>query len=291
MNDLSVLESPSSSARCWRINYETNEATDATPAAILREPCNRYAMAHEVDINEAMEAPSTEDENSLLLVWLPRSAANVSGAVSRVHAVDAGMRVRNVEAWVRDGQKSEWPFVRASIRTILVLWSGRRAVIYAALDEFEPAVDAVVRFTMAAWQTLKLERQVTAAWTDVEMHVALTHSLSSSGLRMQSQVNDMTELVTRMKVVHLRLLEAVHQLDPALTLQSKLLFSELALQAELPGRLERLEDPLQFLMDHYELSNTRLIEDRFNRRIIWLEAGIVVIIAADFFALTLELFR
>jgi hypothetical protein len=279
MNDLSVLENPLLNARCWRITYETAEVADVTPAAILREPCTRYAMAHEVDIDDAMDAPAAEDENSFLLVWLPRSEAPVPGTVSRV------------EAWVQEGRHPETPFVRASIRTILVLWSGSRAVVYATLDEFEATVDAVVRFTMAARQTFNLERQVMSAWTAVEAHVALTHALAMPGMKMQSQVNVMTERATRMKVMHLRLLTALQQLDPTLCNPSKLLFSELALQAQLPEKLDWLEEPIQFLLDHYELSNTRLIEGRFNRRIIWLEVGIIAIIAADFIALSLELVK
>jgi hypothetical protein len=280
MNDLSVLESPLSNAKCWRISYETTAANDAAPpVAILREPCNRYAIAHEVEISDALAGSTPEDDESLLLVWLPRTASSAPGIANRV------------ETWVHDGQREKQPVVRASIRTVLVLWTDSRAVVYATLDEFEAAVDAVVRFTMAARQIEALERQLAGSWSEVEAHVALTHALSSRGLRMQSEVNDMTEQATRMKVVYLRLLNALQQSGAPLSMPSKLLFSELALQAQLPDRLDLLDEPIQFLLDHYELSNTRLIEGRFNRSIFWLELGIIVIIGADFAALMFEVAR
>jgi hypothetical protein len=283
MNDLSVLESPLANAKCWRIAYHTKATEESPPVAILQEPCNRYVIADEVDVSDALadSAPEDDAENdeSLLLIWLPRAASSPPGIANRV------------ETWVQDGAKSEQPLVRASIRTVLVLWTERRAVIYSTQDELDAAINSVVRFTVAARRIESLERQLATAWTDVENHVALTHASSSRGLRMQSEVNDMTERATRMKVVYLRLENALQQSDAALRMPAKLLFSELALQARLPERLDLLDEPIQFLLDHYELSNTRLIEGRFNRSIFWLEVGIVVIIAADLVALIFELIK
>lgn len=283
MNDLSVLESPLANAKCWRIAYRSKATDESPPVAILQEPCNCYVIADEIDISDALAGSAPEDDaendESLLLIWLPRAASSPPDIA------------RRIETWVQDGAKSEQPLVRASIRTVLVLWTDRRAVIYSTQDELDAAVNSVVRFTMAARQIESLERQLAAAWTDVESHVALTHAASSRGLRMQTQVNDMTERATRMKVVYLRLENALKQSEAAHPMPSKLLFSELALQARLPERLDLLDQPVQFLLDHYELSNTRLIEGRFNRNIVWLEVGIVAIIAADFVALIFELLK
>ena len=215
----------------------------------------------------------------MLLIWLPRAASGAPRLLYRI------------EAWVQDGAKSKQPLVRASIRTVLVLWTERRAVIYSSLEELETAVNSVVRFTMAARQIDSLERQLAAAWGDVEDHVALTHAASHRSLRMQSDVNDMTEQATRMKVMYLR----GRKRAPA---SRHVAFHAVATSilrtcapGKTPDRLDMLDQPIQFLLDHYELSNTRLIEGRFNRSIFWLELGIIIIIAADFVALTLELMK
>ena len=54
-------------------------------------------------------------------------------------------------------------------------------------------------------------------------------------------------------------------MDPALNTPSKRLFAELVAAASLYDRIEMLEEPVQFTLDHYEISNTRLIETNLAR--------------------------
>ena len=75
----------------------------------------------------------------------------------------------------------------------------------------------------------------------------------------------MTEIATRMRVTWLRVSRSLEQLDPALAAPSKRLFAELVSAASLYDRVEMLEDPVQFALDHYETSNTRLIETSLTR--------------------------
>ena len=63
-----------------------------------------------------------------------------------------------------------------------------------------------------------------------------------------------------MKVAWLRISRSLEQLDPTIPAPSKRLFAELVSAASLFDRVEMLEDPVQFALDHYEISNTRLIE-------------------------------
>ncbi len=54
-------------------------------------------------------------------------------------------------------------------------------------------------------------------------------------------------------------------MDPALNTSSKRLFAELVAAASLYDRIEMLEEPVQFTLDHYEISNTRLIQTNLAR--------------------------
>jgi hypothetical protein len=181
--------------------------------------------------------------------------------------------------------------VRASIRTVSVMSSECRAIIQSAGEELHSAMDAVIRFTLAVRETMLLEQRQAAAWHDLEVDVALTHDVSSSHLRMQPRVNRMTERATRMKASYFRLRNALQQTDRTLTVPSRLLFSELAYGADLQQRVELLEPPTQFFIDHYELSNTRLIEGKFNRRLLLIECGIVLVLCAEFATLVVELLQ
>jgi hypothetical protein len=82
--------------------------------------------------------------------------------------------------------------------------------------------------------------------------------------------------------MHLRLQTALEQLDPTLSGTSKRMFADLVEAAALHDRVEMLEDPIQFALDHYELANWRLTEIGAARTGKFLEVLIVIILLADF---------
>jgi hypothetical protein len=172
--------------------------------------------------------------------------------------------------------------VQASIKTVRVVCSETRSIIYAVPEHLSEAMDAVARFTLAARQTADLEAQVAATWRDIQAHTPLTHSVKGKQLRLQPQVNAMTERATAMKTMHLRLQIALEQLDPSLSSTSKRMYADLADAASLHDRMEMIEDPIQFALEHYELATSRLTELSTANKGLVLEALIVVVLLADF---------
>jgi len=134
-------------------------------------------------------------------------------------------------------------------------------------------------------RTVALEREMTAMWPQIDAYKALTHRVRRRQLGLQSKIDALTERATTMSVDLMRLQTALEQLDPKLTSGSKRLYAELVLQAGIYERLEMLEDPIDFASEHFELANTRLIEARNALTGFYLEALIVVVLAAEFFAL------
>ena len=155
--------------------------------------------------------------------------------------------------------------MRADVRTIRMVWNESRALIYASRADLRPALDALVRFSVAQGDALALEATMKSTWASIEADAALTHAVSPGHQKRQRHVNEMTEIATRMKMAWLRLSRSLEQLDPALAVPSKRLFAELVSAAGLYDRVEMLEDPVQFALDHYEVSNTRLIETNLAR--------------------------
>ena len=105
-----------------------------------------------------------------------------------------------------------------------------------------------------------LEATMKSAWASIEADADLTHAVTRRDQKRQRHVNEMTEIATRMKMAWLRVSRSIEQLDPALADPSKRLFAELVSAASLYDRMEMLDDPVQFALDHYEISNARLIE-------------------------------
>ena len=218
-------------------------------SVVIKEPRNAHAVLTPVDVEEALASGRTDSGGSLTIVWMP---PGVNTPPSIEH---------DVEAWMRDGASSERQTpVRATIRTVRVIWHDSRALIYTSAEQLQDAIDAVVRFTVADRETTALELAIDSTWASLDANAPLTHAVTSRQQKQQQHVNELTELATRMQIVYLRVSKALEQLDPALSESSKRLYSELASAAVLWDRLDPLDEPIQFTLDQYELANTRLIE-------------------------------
>jgi hypothetical protein len=235
-------------AKAWRITFADVDR-DPPAGAVISEPRHVATTAQPIAVEAALADPGGTDDGSLLVIWLPTG-----------QAAPAALE-RDAELWI--SQCSYYrPAVRANIRTNRVVWANTRALIYATPDGFADTLDAVRRFTLIARETSALEKQMKATWPMVSKHIGLTHAVKSRQQRRQADVNRMTETATAMKMSYLRIQAAIEQHDPGISTASKRLAAELVLQAGIHDRLDILDEPIQFALDHYELANTRLTEHK-----------------------------
>jgi len=244
-------EQHSVAALAWRVGFTEGAKTEIPGAVVIKKPRNLTAILTPIDMQEAWEEGSRVTGDSLILVWAP---PGVSGSFGVERDLDAWMRGR------ADGY--ERTLVRAGIRTVRVAWDGGRAVICCAADHLQDAIDAVLRFSVAEWDTGRLERLLASTWRGVEEDAQLAHSIRRRQLRRQKRVNALTESSVHMKAQYLRIYQSLEQLDPTLPEPSQRLYAELVLAARLYDRLELLDEPIQFVLDQCEIANTRLIDTR-----------------------------
>jgi hypothetical protein len=265
-----AADKAASQAQAWKISYLAEAPAGQSPLAVISEPRAVVAVASPIEFAAAMAMPIGPREDSLLVVWVP-SAVGVP--------VDLDS---SLQTWIRRDLPPNRAPVQASIKTVRVVCTETRSIIYAVPEHLSEAMDAVARFTLAARQTADLEAQVAATWGDIRAHTPLTHAVKGRQLRLQPQVNAMTERATEMKTMHLRLQIALEQLDQNLSSTSKRMYADLADAASLHDRMEMIEDPIQFALEHYELANSRLTELSTANKGLILEALIVVVLLADF---------
>lgn len=236
--------------QAWRIDFveDSTFAPHGVETIEIAEPRNVTAVLIPMSLSLALEQTSPHD-GILTVVWMPPS-------------VDRGSTVqREAEEWMRQaGEKRKEARVRADVRTLRAVWDESRALIYASASDIRYALDAIVRFSVAQKEAHALETTMKSAWASIEADAGLTHAVTKRQQKRQRHVNEMTEIATRMKVTWLRVSRSLEQLDPAIPAPSKRLFAELVSASSLFDRVEMLEDPVQFALDHYEISNTRLIE-------------------------------
>jgi hypothetical protein len=249
LHALTQPEQQGSRAQAWLVAFQ--EQSDATHSdmIVVAEPRNVAALLSPSDIADVLSDAAATNSEALTIIWMPLEAG--------------GQGNSELESWVRaGGASSKSAPVRASVRTARAIWRDGRALVYANSELLHDALDALVRFTIAERETTRLEQAMRSAWAPICADAELTHAFMPGDQKRQQHVNNMTEAATRMKTANLRLNAALAQVDPALSEPSKRLFSELILAANLYDRLENLEEPIQFALDHYEVVNTRLIDAR-----------------------------
>ncbi len=237
--------------RAWRVEFA--EGLKALPDGVetieIAEPRNVTAVLVPLAPSDALAQADPQTAGALTVIWMPPSA-NQPATIER-----------DVDEWMRGaGAERKETSVRAEVRTLRVVWGESRAVIYANEGDLRFALDAILRFSVAQREALALEAGMRSTWASIEADTSLTHALTMHDLKRQRHVNRMTEVTTRMKMVWLRIFRSLEQLNPPLTDPSKRIFAELVAAASLYDRMETLEGPIQFALDHYEISNTRLID-------------------------------
>jgi hypothetical protein len=270
-------------ARAWRVFFDRRE--EGAEMISVREPRNVAVVLKPIEPQEALAQSAPAEDGSLDLIWMP-PGANFPPNVER-----------EAESWLDDAATSlrRYP-VRAGIRTVRVFWHDSRALLYANPEQVNDAIDAIIRFTATERELSALETAIAANWATIDADATLTHDVDRSDQRRQPHVNEMTERATRMQMSRLRVERALEQLDPRLVESSKRLFAELSLAAAQHDRLDQIDEPIQFALDHYELANTRLIEaknaskDRAHMMVGHaLEVVIVLLLLAELIATLLAL--
>lgn len=236
-------------AQAWRVFFDDGREAAQPSAIAIREPRVVSAIVTPIDVRQTLALQAPADDGSLDIVWMP-PGANEQSSIER-----------DVEAWIDNGATPlRRAPIRAGIRTIRVFWHDARVLLYANAEQLEDALDAIVRFTVVEREAAALEAAMNSIWSTIDADAPLTHAGAGRQQKRQQHVNEMTEIATRMKIIRLRVETALEQLDTRLAESSKRLYSELTLAAALHDRLEKLDEPVQFALDHYELANNRLID-------------------------------
>lgn len=263
-----VTHLPDIEAKAWRVHFRTTANGPDDRICAIHEPRTVFAKWMPADIRTP---PTTLDDDagrSLAVLWMP------PGASSDIET-----------SWLSGIPTSNGPsgrVVRAGLRTSRVVWTDTRAIVYAAPEQLDEALEAVARFTIVERDARMLEAKMAAVWHFIERDTRLTHTVRPGDHWFRKRrVNRLTDNITQMAASALRLESALEQVDPLLPSGSKRLFAELALQAELYDRLEVLSEPIDFALEHYELVNTRMIEAKWARTSLSLETAILIALLVD----------
>jgi hypothetical protein len=272
------MDMPVDQIKAWRVAFAAKDAPPAATAEasvlVLDEPHQAYAVSEPIALDDV--AGDGRPEGALDIVWLPPTAGPTADLEKRLEARSIGP----------DGRPR--PAIRASLRSVRVVWTDAGALIAAPADQLDESIDAVIRFTLAERAMARIEREMAALWSEIDFVKPLTHFVGRRQLSQQRKLDALTERSTDLNVEFLKLEKAIEQLDPHIASGSKRLYAELVLQAGIYDRLEALADPVDYADELCERANTRLTEMRHAWTGFYLETLIILILAAEVVAIVLQ---
>ena len=259
--------------RAWRVTFSEQGAAveheDGGATIVVNDLVTTTAVARPIPYDSAGDGESDRSAGAFDIIWLPPTAGSTQDLEKRLETASP------------DGR----PPIRGSLRSTRIVWTDSCALIAAAADQLDDSIDAVVRFTVAARGMLHLEREMTALWPEIDAAKTLTHSVGRRQLARRRQLDALTERATDLSLEFMTLEKMIEQLDPRISTGSKRLYAELVLQAAIHDRLETLADPVDFADEICERANGRLSEARYARVGFYMEALIVVALAAEILAI------
>ena len=157
LNKATQQEHVSLEAQAWRVDFQERPSMGDLGSVVIKEPRNVNAVLTPVDVKEALASGRTESDGSLTIVWMA-PGVNTPSSIEY-----------DVEAWMRDDANSvrQTP-VRATIRTVRVIWHDSRALIYTTAEQLRDAIDAVIRFTVAERDVTALELAINSTWASLD---------------------------------------------------------------------------------------------------------------------------
>jgi hypothetical protein len=263
-----VVHLPDIEAKAWRVRFRTRPIEAQDRVDTITEPRTVHARWTVEDLRTPPSPIHDDGGKSLAVLWMPPGAS-------------ADIEVPWL-AGIPTVSTAAGRVVRAGLRTARVVWTDTLAIVYAAPEQLDEALDAVTRFTIAERDTAALEARMSAIWPAIRRDTRLTHTIYARDQWFRkAKVSRVTETVTAMASSALRLEATLEQLDRALQAGSKRLFAELALQAELYDRLEVLGEPIDFALEHYELITSRLLEAQQANGNLKVELAILFVLLCD----------
>jgi len=199
---------------------------------------------------------------------------------------------RRAEEWIGLVPNSTTPpALELFVKYDRILWRPRKIVVVGTLDQLEEILPAIVEFAFYEDELSRLESEVHTALKNSKRDIHLTHAVAKADLQKQSHVNDMTHYVTSARIRFACLEPLLEMSSTDLTGQARRLCFEMFNQANVPDRLQVVDDQLEVVQDLYELANERLTEFRYYRNESILEFWVIAILALEVVLILVELFK
>ncbi len=272
-----VLESGQGNDSFFLITYDAGQKSqqesapgvpDRTQLAMLQEPAAVTVWSRK-ESSLANLLASPPDSDSLNVICLSPDSPSRAAALE----------------WVRQGD-----IIHVNRKPLEVFMSAGRVVLIAGdKNLFGPALTFVAKFCFFDRTLTEVETVISKSWDRLDGDLRLTHRVSDAEVIEWKSVQEMTELVSRLRIKLVRLEPIFLTLSSMVAPEMEKFAESVIEQTLVEDRLEAASDRLEVFEDTYELANDRISEFSFFRYESKLEVWIIVILLAELALLLAEL--
>ena len=198
---------------------------------------------------------------------------------------------KRAEEWIGSPANSGQPAFELFVKYDRILWRSGKMLVVGTMDQLDEILPAITEFAFYENELKTLEAEVHTALKNSKSDIHLTHGVEKADLKKQSHVNDMTHYATSARIRFACLEPLLEMSSTDLTGQARRLCFEMFSQANVPDRLQVVDDQLEVVQDLYELANDRLAEFRYYRNESILEVWVILILALELVLILIELFK
>jgi len=156
-------------------------------------------------------------------------------------------------------------------------------------DQADTLLAAFVEFARYEWELRQIEEAVAAGWAELEQDKRLAFEVTPADLRQSHVVGCRMDKVLHRRICLARIEPHLFEADVRLPVTAQKLGAELREKARLEARLEAVDGQLEVFEHIYEMSSQRIGEYRASREEHTLEWIIIVLLAAETFALLAQI--
>jgi hypothetical protein len=258
-----------------RIRFVAQPPRGITPLVTITGPLGRHAVAEDVSSHSPLEAAHDE----LCVLFIPGGS-------------DMPIEWRSkAEEWLNEPTfDPEQSTVELSFEGERIFWRPGRAVIVGDGEHGDDPLAGLAEFSFHEGELRKLERELEADWPRAESDALTAHDVDRRALaRSAAQISQMSRQTALRRIRFTRLSPRLDAPSLRLGDTSRRMVGKLAHEADIAGRIERVDKRLEVFESLYELANDRLADFTYFRLEYRLEVWIILILVIEVLVMFFEL--
>jgi hypothetical protein len=174
-----------------------------------------------------------------------------------------------------------FPAIHVKLRGAEISWRPGRAILQCEADQTISLLKAIVEFNYYENELRKIESEIAAGWSDLEIDKKLAYEVKPIDLELSGGVRQRVDETLQRRIRHARVEPRLYTPGPYLTLGAQKVGEELREKSCIEDRSEAVDSQMEVFEHVYEMCSQRMGEFRDSRQGHTLEWVIIILLGSE----------